>query len=539
LRPFLHVIVVLMLVLVPMTGGWGLCAQDVSFRRGDANADAVLDVSDGVRVLEFLFLGSAEIGCSDAGDVDDSGDLALNDAVFLFNSLFVDGTPIPPPRDACGSDPTLDALPCAAFDPCDEASPATNVLLIVSDDLGVDFSACYGSSASELTPNLERLCATGVVFQNAWSYPVCSPTRASILTGQYGFRTGVGDVIGGSSEFPLDALTLPRAFDASTALERAHACVGKWHLARRVETEHPNQAGFSHYSGALVGLGSYSSWEKIVNGESVAVSRYATSENVDDAGEWIATQGEQPWFLWLAFNAPHTPFHLPPAALHSSSALSGSTEDIEANPEPYYRAAIEAMDTEIGRLLAAMDPEVLARTHIIYVGDNGSPAQIVEADQRRRAKGSLYEGGVHVPLVVAGPAVVDGGRAVDAIVHVSDLFATILELGGVDVDAVVPSGTPIDAVSLVPYLESSSQAPLREFVLTERFGDDVPPNAAGRAVRDARYKLIRFENGSDQLYDLDVDPGETDDLLAVAQPTAEAVARRDALAAALEELLAE
>jgi arylsulfatase B len=510
----------------------GLSGQE--FRRGDANVDSAVDLSDGVRVLEFLFLGGAELSCFDAADTEDSGDLSINDAIFLFNALFVDGVSVPSPGDSCGIDPTPDMLDCLAYEPCEPpAKRLSNVLLIISDDLGVDSSGCYTESGVASTPNLATLCAGGVVFRNAWSYPVCSPTRASLLTGQYAFRTGIGDVIGGTA-FPIDVLTLPRALDSATGDGVAHACVGKWHLvAGRQQPGHPNTVGFGHYSGALNGLGDYFSWERTVDGESETVDRYATSQNVDDALRWIDLQGDEPWFLWLAFNAPHTPFHLPPAGLHTSAGLSGDAQDIDGNPLPYYQAAIEAMDSEIGRLLASMDPVVRSYTNVVYVGDNGSPARVAVP---ARSKGTFFEGGIHVPLVISGPVVVDGGREVDAVVQATDLFATVLDRFGVDASS-VPSEAAVDSVSLVPYLKDPFQAPLREWILAERFGENVRAAQVGKTLRNERFKLVDFAEGADSFYDLDADPGETDNLLLETLST-EAQSHFDRLSAVLEALLA-
>ena len=130
----------------------------------------------------------------------------------------------------------------------------------------------------------------------------------------------------------------------------AHACVGKWHLvAGRQQRDHPNTVGFGHYSGALNGLGDYSSWERTVDGESETVDRYATSQNVDDALRWIDLQGGEPWFLWLAFNAPHTPFHLPPADLHTSAGLSGDAQDVDGNLTERFGENVRA--TQVGKAL--------------------------------------------------------------------------------------------------------------------------------------------------------------------------------------------
>jgi arylsulfatase A-like enzyme len=511
--------------------------EAASFRRGDSNDDGVLDLSDGIFTLAWLFSGADEPGCHDAADTNDDGTIDLSDAVHGLAWLFAAGAspPAPGPSD-CGVDPTQDTLDCTVASSCSEMPPAPrNILLIISDDVGVSFSRCH-DGAAVATPNIESLCAEGVVFRNAWALPVCSPTRASLLTGRYPFRHGIGDVAGGTAGIGLDEQTIPMALESS-ALDYAHGCFGKWHLSSdsNGNADNPTLMGFDHYSGSLRGgVGNYFTWDKTVNGSTTTVTSYATSENVDDALEWIEGQGERPWLVWLAFNASHTPFHLPPAGLHSFADLSGARADIAANPTPYYEAAIEAMDTEIGRLLGSLAAETLENTTIIYLGDNGSPAQVAGP----RNKGTLYQGGVHVPLTISGAGVASSAE-VEALVDVTDLFATILELAGVDVEAVTPVAAPIDSVSLVPYLEDPDRAALRQWVLAERFGPEVSVNQAGRAIRDERYKLIRFDNRGDELYALDDDPGESNDLLDTGSLSSDAQSHYDSLSATLDGLQSE
>jgi arylsulfatase A-like enzyme len=415
-----------------------------------------------------------------------------------------------PPDDAETENQGSDLRP-------DDGRPP-NIILLISDDLGLDASECYtvrDDVAS--TPNIRALCERGVVFDNAWAMPICSPTRASMLTGRYPYRTGVVGPAGGDAPgIDPDEMTLPRVLDAHPALGYSHANIGKWHLSGQNNSgnETPNRMGWDHFSGIIQGgVQDYFSWNKVVDGTPVQVNRYATTELVDDAIDWVGQQ-EEPFLLWLAFNAPHTPFHVPPATLHEQDlgppgACPGEEE------LACYRAAIEAMDTEIGRLLASLPEGELDRTYVVYLGDNGTPTQVAQAPFRRlRAKNSLYEGGVHVPFVVAGPGVVDGGRRVDAIIDVTDVFATILELAGVTGSDWVPEGTVIDGASLVPYLRDPDQTPLRPWVMAQVLASSTDdPSRMGTTARDQRFKLIRFRDDSEAFYDLSVDPYEMDEIL--------------------------
>jgi arylsulfatase B len=397
-----------------------------------------------------------------------------------------------------------------------------NVLLIIGDDLGNDRVAIYGEHPEPgNTPVLDALARGGVLFRNAYSQPVCSPSRMAMLSGRQGFRTGIGTgvpwlgVEGANGDFVPsdDELSLAEALNAT----HHTTAVGKWHLATERDGgfDHPITTGFEFFTGTKQNLtatpnaqAAYFDWEKNVadrdGNRQHQVLAYATSDNVDDALELISAHGDEPWFIWLAFNTPHTPFHAPPDELHTVD-LSGEPSEVML-----HKAMVEAMDTEIGRLLANMPAEVRARTHVIFVGDNGTPGGAIQPPwSTRRGKATVFEGGINVPLIVSGPAVAEPGREVNGLVHLVDIFSTVLELAGAD-----DPGTGTDSVSFAPYLRDPSQAPLREWVYSERFR----PNGFGPytderwAIRDARYKLSRDGHKS-SFYDLAADPFEHDDLL--------------------------
>ena len=274
--------------------------------------------------------------------------------------------------------------------------------------------------------------------------------------------------------------------------------------------------GWPAFSGAISGaLTSYTNWQKIVTNGTPAgtnnstVTTYATTDIVNDAVSWIQTQtaANKPWFAWVAFNAPHTPFHLPtPTTLCPNYAsLSGTTADINANPHTYYNAAVEAMDTEIGRLLASVN---LATTTVIFIGDNGTPAQALQTPfPSGRGKDTLYEGGIRVPMIIRGPDIIAPGRTSGVLTHVVDLYSTILDLAGIT----APAGVMLDSQSLLPVLKS--QEVTRARLYSEQF-DSSAPTTGGRAIRDDRYKLIRNRSGTDLFYDLQADPYEAINLLA-------------------------
>ncbi len=395
----------------------------------------------------------------------------------------------------------------------------SNVLVVLADDLGVDVVTAYGEGAAPPpTPNLDALAQRGVLFRNAWAYPSCSPARASILTGRYPFRTTVGRWIRHANNVGpavgtvrADEWTLPEVLDRSGA-GYAHAAIGKWHVHDSTfGTGAPMElGGFSHFTGFLAGqLPDYTNWPRVQAGIEQNSTTYATTQQTDDAIAWIQQQSA-PWLCYLAYNEPHIPFHVPPAHLHTQNVNASSSNRAK------YKAMIEALDTEIGRLLQSLGPATLANTHIVFLGDNGSVQNMAEPPfDPARAKGSPYEGGLNVPLIYAGPAVTAPGREVTALCCAVDVFATVLDFCGAGNG--LPGHVAVDGISLVPYLANTQQQPLRQYAFSEEFtGNTWPaPNTNGHAcIRDDRYKLIhRYTGGGDELFDLQIDPFENNNLL--------------------------
>ena len=314
------------------------------------------------------------------------------------------------------------------------AGAANNILLIIADDYGVDSSSLYNTNGSAVlppTPNIVSLAQQGVRFEQAYANPLCSPTRACIITGRYGFRTGVGTAIegAGSATLSTSEYTLPEALSAS-GTGYAMAQFGKWHLALGANSP-ANVGGWPYFAGSTGGaLPDYTNWTKVVSGvTSNGYTNYATTDVVNDAIAWINARGTNHWFAWVAFNAPHTPLHKPPTNLAPNYAgLSGTQMSINSNPALYFDAMVQAMDTEMGRLLAAVS---LTNTHVIFIGDNGTPPKSIQPPYpSNHAKATIYEGGTRVPWIVAGPAVTTPGQTNLSPVHVADLFSTILEMAG-------------------------------------------------------------------------------------------------------------
>lgn len=396
-----------------------------------------------------------------------------------------------------------------------------NVLLIIADDLGTDYFSFYEDAGIDTVyvPNIRFLVKKGVRFKNAMSNPVCSATRSGILTGRYSFRTGVGGIVGGtggSNQLDTAEVTIPRLLKKFNS-NIIRADIGKWHLHNPAPVSHltyPNVMGFQDYEGGFIGqLTSYTNWTKYTNGVSSTCTTYATTENVNNAIAFVKTQQNSPFFLWLAFNAPHEPLHLPPLSLHTYTTLSGTAGNLTANPKPYFKAMIQAMDTEIGRLFDSLRMmNKMDSTDVIFIGDNGQTPRTAQIADLTKAKGTIYQYGVHVPFIVAGPSVVNQGRVSDALINTTDIFATVLDLFKYTAwPTQIPSSKPIDSKSLFPIIKNTATT-VRPWSFCEIF-KLTTDSADGKAMRNIDYKLLRFDYGKEEFYNLTLDPLETNNLL--------------------------
>lgn len=384
-------------------------------------------------------------------------------------------------------------------------SQSQNVLLIIADDVGLDPVPNYMPEALEKAkmPNLEKMMSEGVTFDNVWANPICSPTRASILSGKYGKHTGVLNPTD-MAQISTDETTLHEQIDQSSGGTYKSSLIGKWHLGGgRNVPDYPNETGIEYFAGIIGGaVQDYFDWSLVINGQTENSTDYCTTKITDLAIDWINDQ-PQPWVCWLAYNAPHSPFHVPPRDLYSGTDLMDDPDMIADNPLPYYLAMLESLDMEMGRLFAAIPPDELENTTIIFIGDNGTPTQVLQDPYpNRRGKGTLYQGGVLVPMVASGAQVNRINERESGLINASDLFTTIVELTGTDLPQIHNS------FSFKNLLENSGTSP-RNCVYAESSTNQ----ANGFAVRDETYKLIELQNESDQFFNLIEDPLEANNLL--------------------------
>lgn len=381
-----------------------------------------------------------------------------------------------------------------------------NVLVVLLDDVATDRIGVYGEHARPAhTPTIDALAAQGLRFTEAYAYPVCSPSRAALLTGRHGRRTGIGFNVRPDADHALPGHEGTVAeLMAAGQVPYTSAGLGKWHLQpRNGQTVQPIlDQGFASWSGAMGNLvkpDSYTdyTWHHPDGTVEDHASAYLTTREVDEARRLVTTLPE-PWFVLAALHAPHGPWSAPPAAL-----LTSPVRDDAPIPD-LYDATLEAADRELARLLAEVD---LEDTLVVLLGDNGTPKDAVRPPiLPKHAKGSVYEAGTRVPWIMAGVGIAPG--TTDALVHIVDLFPTFAEMSGTDP---LRAEHPIDGTSLWPLLRGEAPT-VRDHVFTEKYYTD-NGDASIRALRDRRYKLVQREAGFEGFFDLQGRHDDGPDLL--------------------------
>ncbi|MDB5386269.1 MAG: sulfatase [Planctomycetaceae bacterium] len=384
-----------------------------------------------------------------------------------------------------------------------------NILIIVGDDMGyadVGFQGCKDIP----TPHLDALASAGKRFTNGYvTGPYCSPTRAGLLTGRYQTRFGHEFNPGGGAQgLPLSESTLAdrlRGGGYKTGL------MGKWHLGNRPEM-HPQKRGFDEFFGFLGGAHSYFESQGILRGsEAVQELDYTTDAFGREAVSFIERHKDHPWFLYLAFNAVHTP-------MHATDDRLAKLSNIADKQRRTYAAMMVAMDEAIGKVRAKLAETGQAEnTLVAFISDNGGPTMKGTTmngsrnDPLRGSKRTTLEGGIRVPFLVAWPGTIKPGTIDDSVVQL-DLHATALAAAGVP----LKPEWKVEGVNLLPFLTGAQSGEPHE-ALYWRFGQQM-------AIRKGNWKLVRYDSNADtqsgrrqpvtplKLYDLATDISETQDL---------------------------
>jgi arylsulfatase B len=385
-----------------------------------------------------------------------------------------------------------------------------NVIFIVADDMGWDgFGRLQGANGTKaITRTLDSLVTNGITFTNYWVNPECSPTRAAMLTGRYGFRTGVGGVQTPPTAFLQNTEKIIHKYiNEKTSNTYATALIGKWHVSGNTNLSAPESFGLNYFSGFLPGaVNDYYNWTQTSSGTQQNITTYATTHFVNQSVSWIQQQ-TKPFFLWLALNAPHSPFHRPPLNLITNQSLIDNQATINANPLPYYLASIEAMDREIGRLISSLTAAQKENTVFVFMSDNGTPGQVVQTPYNAAtAKSTLSQGGINTPLIVCGKNITRKNVVETAMVQAPDMFTTIADITGAG------SANYQDGISLKPLFTNASSTK-RTFAYTELFGSTPTTTYDGYAIRNENYKLIHLVSGTEYLYKISTDPFEQSNLM--------------------------
>jgi arylsulfatase A len=388
----------------------------------------------------------------------------------------------------------LAAAATAAIAQQDRSGRRPNVLLIMTDDQGYGDNTVSGNTILR-TPALAKLAAESARIDRFYVSPVCAPTRSSLLTGRYHLRCGVWGVTGGRETMRTSEVTLAEALKQAgyrTGL------VGKWHLGEHYPYD-PHNQGFDEFTGFRLGhWNRYQDPPLEHNGKPIQTKGYIADVFTDEAIGFIDRSGSQPFFLYLAYNTPHSPFIVPD---RDYDRFEGKGLSV---PIASIYAMIENLDANIGRLMTHLDRAGAARdTIVLFLCDNGPTAGARFNAGLRGMKGGVYEGGIRSPLWIRYPGRIEAKDIPGPSAHI-DLYPTLLDLCKVR----RPPGPPIDGISLAPTITEGAKLPDR-FLFTHQAGNRVRAPFPG-AVRDRRWSLI---NGK-ELYDLQADPGEQTDVSA-------------------------
>ncbi len=424
---------------------------------------------------------------------------------------------------------TIAALPAAQFATAQEAKRPPNVVLILVDDLGWRDLGCYGRGDVFETPNIDRLAAQGMRFTQAYANcPVCSPSRAALLTGKDPARlhfTGHITAIG-KHRYPDDSRIIPpddymylrhEEVTLAEALKPAgyvSASIGKWHLGEQGfwPEDHGfdvNVAGWTHGSPPSY----FDPYEKpgqdwnpsIPTLASREPGEYLTDRLTDESIAFIEQNQEKPFFLYLSYYAVHTPLQAPAELVEK---YTKKFEGRDTGVDPTYAAMVEKVDENVGRVLETLERLDLADdTIVVFFSDNGGADESTTNAPLRESKSWVYEGGIRVPMILRWPGRVAAGATCEEPVIGTDLFPTLVNAAGLG-----PVSTDeLDGVDLAPLFNGSGK--LGERPLFWYYPHYSKSKQPGAAVRRGDWKLIEFYDPHRiELYNLVDDPGETTSL---------------------------
>ena len=393
-----------------------------------------------------------------------------------------------------------------------------NILYIMADDMGYA-DAGFNGAKDIKTPHLDRLAKEGAILRSFYVQPVCSPTRASLMTGRYVAHTGVYSIVRPNASWglPLTEKTLAQAMK-NAGYETAIS--GKWHLGEFQSAYQPTQRGFDHQYGLWFGMidfythkrGKILDWHR--NDQPCEDQGYSTHLIAKEACERIRKRDlKKPLFLYLPFNAVHGPLQVPDSYVAPYASLKGNRKT--------YAGMLSAMDEAIGQVVATLEEQKMRdNTLIVFSSDNGgpSPGKITDNGPLREGKGTIYEGGVRVCAFATWPGKIAAGKIIDHPLHIIDWYPTLIQRAGGSLEQKLP----IDGKDIWPVLTAEAKSPHDALLLSS-----TQPGLA--AVRAGDWKLIHRKTATArkkktpadmpeyELYHLREDLGETKNL-AESQP---------------------
>ena len=414
----------------------------------------------------------------------------------------------------------------AACQPAGWRQDAPNILVILADDLGYN-DLSYNGATEIKTPNIDRLARQGVVFANGYAaHPLCSPSRAGLMTGRHPSRFGMETNLAYAPADPQHGLPLQEPILAAQLKQAGYrtGMLGKWHLGA-APPFHPLNRGFDFYYGFLGGGHDYYH----VDATAYAVdeyraplgqqrgmtgfSGYLTDRLTDQAIAFATADRQQPFYLHLAYNAPHAPLQAP-------EPLVRKYRGIKDEKRRSYLAMVDSLDQNIGRLMRALQSSGQWHNSLIFfLSDNGGHLEGADNSPLRLGKPSLHEGGIRVPFLASWPARWPHGEVFEPLVSGLDIAATALGLAGIEAER------PLDGVNLDPFLRGVASGPPREALFWRLLGGDASQPSASFAVRSGDLKLVKDHlGGRPGLFDLRTDPGERRNLMAADPEASERLA---------------
>jgi len=388
-----------------------------------------------------------------------------------------------------------------------------NIVIMMADDLGWNDVGFHGSSIK--TPSLDRLAAEGIELTRFYTNPVCTPTRAALMTGRDPVEMGFAHSV--IPPWFNVGVPLDEHFISETFLDAGYqtGMIGKWHLGHHNRAQTPNARGFDYFYGNLTSGPDYYDHQSRVggldwqrNGSSIVEPGYNTELIADDAQRFIRDRDrKRPFFLYIPWNAPHTPLQAPKWLMVKYVGQLDPRRII-------FSAMTESMDAGIGAILRTLEEQGLAEnTIVLFLSDNGGmPAVGARNTPLRGGKGGTFEGGIRVPAVIRWPKKLVGSRKLDQVINVYDVFPTLAAAAGVELG----SDKPLDGVNLLASITDDAKLQHKPMF----FGaDTLTPEAVRYGVIRWPWKLVREERTTESglqnvelLFNLEQDPQEQHDL---------------------------